>query len=83
MPLIKFSCKGGMRCPNTPYTTEAIAQKPAADKAANSPVPLVKPITKKLLKMILTPQLSLKTIFIIYQIMGLKISTLSLQVLNF
>ncbi|MEA5526205.1 hypothetical protein [Nodularia spumigena] len=46
IPFRKFSRSGGICCPTIPYTTEAIAHKPAAAKAANSPVAFVKELLK-------------------------------------
>ncbi|MDB9324538.1 hypothetical protein [Nodularia spumigena] len=46
IPLIKFNRSGGICCPTIPYTTEAIAHKPAAAKAANSPLPFIKELLK-------------------------------------
>ncbi|MEA5580822.1 hypothetical protein VB620_05640 [Nodularia harveyana UHCC-0300] len=46
IPLITFSRSGGICCPTIPYTTEAIAHKPAAAKAANSPPPFIKELLK-------------------------------------
>jgi hypothetical protein len=55
IPLIKFSCSGGILCPKSPYITDAIAHKQAADSAATSPLPSVSAIIKKLLKIICSP----------------------------
>jgi hypothetical protein len=67
MPLIKFSCNGGMRSPKRPYTTDAIAHKQAADNAAISPSKPVNGNINKILKIIYTPFQTLK-IFHIFKI---------------
>ncbi len=73
IPLIKFSCNGGIRSPKRPYNTEAIAHKQAADKAAISPFHAN---FEKILKIILTP-LQILNNFHIFMINTLiKVSTL-------
>ncbi len=54
-PLIKLSCSGGIFVPKSPYITEAIAHKHAAERAATSPLTSVNAIIKKLLKILSTP----------------------------
>ncbi len=62
IPLVKFSFSGGILCPTIPYTTEAIAHKQAANKAATSPLPLVIIKIKELLKIQYLPKFMTETL---------------------
>ncbi len=58
IPLMKFSCNGGIRSPKRAYTTDATAHRQAASKAAISPLKSVMENLKKLLKIVFNTFLS-------------------------